>query len=105
MMRNRVRAERKKERSTRHAVRCYADRIQSLDDQRPDQVAIRRERASQARFIVYHVLTAPDRKLLGWYYWDGLSAAEIATRLGIKEAAVWQRLVRARARAKQALKI
>jgi RNA polymerase sigma factor (sigma-70 family) len=105
MIRNRLRTEQKQQRAIRQAVRSYAERIQAFDDERPDQRALREEAASEVRFIVNHVVPARDRKLLVWYYWDGLSAAEIGTRLGIREVAVWQRLVRARARVRQTLRV
>lgn len=40
------------------------------------------------------------REVLLMRYWDGLSAAEIGMILGMREAAVWQRLSRARSAAR-----
>lgn len=48
-------------------------------------------------------LSEPEREVLVLTYWDGLSAAEIGTILGISGPAVWQRLTRARRTAERLL--
>jgi len=102
MISNRLRNDHEQERAARYANKCYARRIANHENLSPEQLASRKESTDQARIIVNHVVPANDRKLLVWYYWDGLSASEIAARLRISEVAGWQRLVRARVRVKQA---
>lgn len=41
-------------------------------------------------------LPARDREVLELFYWDGLSAAEIADVIGCRTSAAWKRLSRAR---------
>jgi len=43
-----------------------------------------------------HALPAKDREALQLTYWDGLSAAEVATVLGCSEQAAWKRISRAK---------
>jgi len=102
MMRNHLQNERKREQVGRRASRWYAELAKPRDDQQcPDRKAARNELHAKARYVVNHVLSAEDRKLLTWFYWEGLSAAAICKRLGITEVAVLQRLVRARKRARE----
>lgn len=50
--------------------------------------------------VVLGQLDERHRDVLMLTYWDGLDAAEVGLILGISEAAVWQRLSRARAAAR-----
>ena len=71
------------------------------EDDRPDREAERNEWCDKARLIVMHVLPAKDRKVLTLFYWRHKPVWKIAQQLGVSEAAVLQRLVRARNRFKQ----
>ena len=68
------------------------------EDDRPDREAERNEWCDKARLIVMHVLPAKDRKVLTLFYWRHKPVWKIAEQLGVSEAAVLQRLVRAERR-------
>lgn len=46
--------------------------------------------------LALHQLPARDREILELFYWDGLSAPEIAEVVGCRTSAAWKRLSRAR---------
>ena len=69
--------------------------VQGHQDLRPDAEAAWNEERAKAQLCRVPPHPAKDREVLCWYYWDGLTAAEIGRRLGISEAAALQRLVRA----------
>lgn len=57
----------------------------------------------RVRSSVFSLVTRADADLLRWRYVDGLSAAEVADRLGISVANVDQRTTRAKRRMRQAM--
>lgn len=96
-MRNMLRNDQARSRKAQRVFRRH-DELVKIFEPRPDQEAARKEWLAKVRFVVFHVLSADDRKLLSWYYWDGMTAGQIGGQLRISEAAVLQRLVRARRR-------
>ncbi len=104
VMQNNLRNDRKRRETAREVIQRHGELVRGSQDRRPDAEAAWNDEQAKARFVVYHLLSRKDREVLCWYYWDGLTAAEIGARLGISEAAALQRLVRARKRAKKEFK-
>jgi RNA polymerase sigma factor (sigma-70 family) len=77
----------------------YGEESEPSDNERPAaDLAAERELQAQVRFIVNHLVSAEDRKLLWGFYRDGLSIEVLAHNTGLSTAAVAKRLSRARKR-------
>lgn len=104
VMQNHLRNERRRERAAQRVYAGHAELTATCEDQRPVELALRKEESARVHFIVQHLLAADDRKILWWYYRDGFAIEVIAGRMKISKTAAWQRLARARHRLKEQLK-
>jgi RNA polymerase sigma factor (sigma-70 family) len=102
MMENSLRNQNKHKRRARRAAPRYAAQVKSPDADRPDNKAEHNELCAKVRYTVNHILRANERKILWWFYKDGLTVRGISGLLQVSEAAVLQRLSRARKRLREA---